>query len=460
MSAVLLSAGIGSAPCVFAQDATALQQAVYRARDRVLPALVNVQPLSEVYRGGEKRRGTAIGSGVIFDDRGFVLTNYHVVAQAKRVLCRLSDQAKISGELVGGDPLTDIAVVRLHLSKLRGEHPWRAAKLGTSSDIQMGDIVLALGSPRALARSMTIGIVSNPRRYLSGKARLPTGERTGMYNTWIQTDAAINPGNSGGPLLNLRGEVVGVNARIMGMAEGIGFAIPVDVVKEVAAELIRSGGVRRSWIGVEFQSLEDIGAEDQQGVVIASVPPNSPAHRARMRPGDRLVEYNGHKILARFDEEIPTVAKIIADSPAGQQVHATVIRRGMTLQIPVVPEEMGRLLGTDMDCRVFGFTVKGITDHMVRERREVLDKVGVYVTGTSEGAGARRAGLSRGDVVRVVDGQPVPDLAAFKALYDEIARQRKKQVLLKVRRGGAVKFFVIKANYDRASKPALPRQPR
>ncbi|MBM4046942.1 MAG: trypsin-like serine protease, partial [Planctomycetes bacterium] len=149
----------------------------------------------------------------------------------------------VSGRLVGGDPLTDVAVIKLDPKELRDKGFVKPAVLGNSDELQMGDFVLALGSPMALSRSMTWGIVSNPRRYLSDAFRLPTGERTGSFNTWIQTDASINPGNSGGPLVNLKGEVVGVNARIVGFADGLGFAIPVNVVKDVTARLMATGKI-------------------------------------------------------------------------------------------------------------------------------------------------------------------------------------------------------------------------
>ena len=288
-----------------------LQELIFEARDKVSPALVNVQPVTDVYSSGERRSSTGVGSGFVFDREGHVITNYHVAGKAKRLIITLSNKQRVPGTLVGGDPLTDIAVLKLELAE--GQTLPEPVELGDSDALVVGEYVMALGSPLALQRSLSFGVVSSKDRYLSDSFKLPTGEKTGSFNTWIQTDAAINPGNSGGPLVDLSGAVVGVNARGAFGASSIGFAIPINIVKEVAAELIDSGRVLRSWLGLTFQPREELiqyfEAESVPGVVIRSVEPDSPAERAGVRAGDMMLSYRGERISARFTEELPGIYK-------------------------------------------------------------------------------------------------------------------------------------------------------
>jgi len=441
--------GPGAVPDAAAGDATresgvaGLQSAIFAARDKVLPALVNVQPISEVFAGGHKRRRTSVGSGVIFSPKGYAITNYHVAGKAKQVICTLADRERVSAKTVGGDPITDIAVIKLNLAELKGKALPRPAELGDSGKLEMGHFVIALGSPLALARSMSFGVVSNPRRYLSPNFRLPTGEPTGALNTWIQTDAAINPGNSGGPLVDLNGRVVGINARIIGFANNLGFAIPIDVVKDVANQLIAKGRVSRSWIGTEFQSLERLRIPSLRGVLVRSVVDRSPASAAGIRAGDLILRYDGTPVSARFDEELPAVSRLIADTPIGKKVELLLQRGPRRLTLSLVTEDLGRLLGSDMECADWGFTVKGITDQMVRDQR-LKTKEGVFVSGVENGGPAAVGGLITGDVITTVGGKGVAGLSAFEAIYAEWTKDQKRRTLLKVDRNGSVKFILIK----------------
>ena len=232
---------------------TDLQERIYYARDRVLPALVHIQPVIRNYDTGELEKQAVIGSGVIFHKDGYVVTNYHVAGKAVRIICTLYDKEQVPAEFVGGDPMTDLSVIKLDLSKY--DKPLQPAEFGDSDSIHVGQYVLAMGSPLSLSRSVSAGVISTRDRYFDDDVRLPTGEQTGKYNLWIQTDAAINQGNSGGPLVDLDGRVVGINSRATLFANNIGFAIPVNVVKEVTAAILDHGAVERSWIGVHAQAL-------------------------------------------------------------------------------------------------------------------------------------------------------------------------------------------------------------
>ena len=270
----------GDAPVL----SSGLQDAVQMAKERVLPCLVRIQPISERYVGGRKVKQTGYGSGVIFTHEGHVLTNFHVAGRAQSLLCVMADKEEIPAHLVAGDPWTDLAVIKLDLTRYKG-HSLQWAVLGNSDKLKVGDFVIALGSPFALTRTLTFGAVSCKDRSLGVRMDLP-GEmglqETGQFNTWIQVDALINPGNSGGPLINMRGEIVGINAR---GGSGMGFAIPMNVAKDVARELIEHGRVRRSWIGVKFQALAKfqerfVGNVAKGGVLVGNVEAGSPASQA------------------------------------------------------------------------------------------------------------------------------------------------------------------------------------
>ena len=213
------------------------QEQLYAARDKVMPALVHIQPVVKDYQTGELKKQAVVGSGIVFHPDGYVLTNYHVAGKALRIICTLSNKEQIPAEFVGGDPATDIAVLKLDLTDFHGTI--QPAELGNSDSIQVGQQVLAMGSPLSLARSVSAGVISTKDRYFSSDYRLPSGEKTGRYNLWIQTDAAINPGNSGGPLVDMDGRVIGINSRATFLANNLGFAITADIVVAYYGHIVR-----------------------------------------------------------------------------------------------------------------------------------------------------------------------------------------------------------------------------
>jgi len=426
-----------------------LQDRILEARDRVSPALVNVQPITDVYSSGERRSSTGVGSGFIFDDQGHVITNYHVAGKAKRLIITLSNRERVSGVLVGEDPLTDIAVLKLDLRE--GQPAPAPVTLGDSDALEVGEYVMALGSPLALQRSLSFGVVSSKDRFLSDEFKLPTGEKTGSFNTWIQTDAAINPGNSGGPLVNLDGEVVGVNARGAFGASSIGFAIPINIVKEVARDLIEKGQISRSWLGLTFQPLEELAqyfeAEQVEGAVIRSVDPDSPAERAGVRAGDVLLSYGGERVSAQFTEELPGIYKRIADTPVGENVKLVIARGGEELTLGATTEEESESSSGEMDCGSWGFTARGITRELALEF-SLPDQRGVFVAGVKPNGAAFQARLFPGDRIVAVGDEEVSDLESLRSLYRARDESRVEKVLLTVMRRHSRRWILIEAAYE------------
>lgn len=427
-----------------AAQATTYQEQVYLARDRVLPALVHIQPVVEDYRTGELKKQAVVGSGVIFHPDGYVVTNYHVAGKAKSIICTLSDREQLSADYVGGDPSTDIAVLKLRLEEYQGEIV--VALLGDSDSVQVGQQVLAMGSPLSLARSVSAGVISTKDRYFSSEYRLPSGEKTGRYNLWIQTDAAINFGNSGGPLVDLAGRVIGINSRATFMANNLGFAIPINIVKEVIQAILDHGQVVRSWIGVHAQALQELedyfGTDRYAGVLIASIDPGSPAEEAFLKAGDVILAMDDEPVSARFLEELPAFYNRIARHPPGSEIELTVLRGDQTYYFGVTARALGQLQGEDFECSDWGFAVKNITRQM-QLSNQLRDTLGVYVSGVRRVGPADLGGLRRGDVLQSINREAITGLPEFVEWYNDWRENGSEKVLLTVRRSGAVRLVVL-----------------
>ncbi|TDI34205.1 MAG: PDZ domain-containing protein [Acidobacteria bacterium] len=440
-----------------------LQDQVFRARDMVMPSLVHIEPILEVFRMGERGNIAVTGSGVIFSADGYVLTNNHVVENATRVTCTLSDQREVAADLVGRDPLTDLAVL-----KLRGATPpggWPHAVLGDSDALQVGEYVMAMGSPLGLSRSLSVGVVSSLNRFIPA-SRMPSGSPTGLYNTWIQTDAAINPGNSGGPLVSLDGKVIGINARAIPVfGENIGFAIPVSLAREVARDLIATGEVSRSWVGVRWQSTEnlasffELGDQGAQGAVVGSITHGSPADEAGLEAGDVVLEYDGEPVSVRFEEQIPALEKRIANTPVGHQVPLLVLRHGQMQQITMITQRRAKTEGSQKDHPEWGFTVREVTQEMVTSLN--LPRLGgVLVTGVKPGSFAAEAGLRPGDLVLRLEDIEIEDLAHWSQAAQEAIEQGTDRLLLTVKRGPVRYFVVLKPIYTQPTARKTPSSSR
>jgi len=288
----------------------------------VKPALVRILVAEATYESGREDKAESSGSGVIISAEGYVVTNHHVAGQAKRLVCTLSNKEIVEADLVGTDALTDISVIRLR----PGAGPYPYAKWGDSSKLEVGDRVLAMGSPMSLSQSVTLGIVSNTEMvmpsYMSGGMTLD-GEDVGSIVRWIGHDASISPGNSGGPLVNEHGQVIGINEISM----GLGGAIPGNLARAVAEEIIRSGRVRRAWLGFNPQPLLK-GAGMRRGVLVGGVLPDSPALAAGWRAGDILLRLGDQEVSARFAEQMPQINQMIASLEIGRPVESVLLREG------------------------------------------------------------------------------------------------------------------------------------
>jgi serine protease Do len=435
--AVLAVAGAG---CVTLPGS---DRGVIRAKNRVAPALVHVRPVKEVFAGGKREQLVVSGSGFIISRDGYVVTNEHVAGQSELVRCVLFNKTEVDAEVVGTDKYTDIAVL-----KLKGD--WGrlpTVRLGRSKGLQAGQTVLALGSPHGLARSVSQGIVSVTDRYLADSR-----DMVSPYNTWIQTDAAINQGNSGGPLVNLRGEVIGVNARKLGGADNVGFAIPIDIAEEVVNAIIKEGRVRRSWIGLNLQEMTRRTSEPGiPGVVAADVDPMSPASEAGLLAGDILLAVNDRPTNARFAEDLPAVRKSIADLPVGEPAVLRVSRGDDEIDITVTTAEKSDLRGNEIELEGWGFTVSELTPAIVRIARLPSSK-GVLVSGAQVGGIAANARLKQGDIILNVDGEDVENLASFKRMAEDRIESRQRLVLMDVKHGALTRFVVLEQDGDMDSE--------
>ena len=277
-------------------------------------------------------RRPGLGSGVIIDKRGLVLTNFHVVKGADEILIRLSDKREYRGQIMGTDPKTDLAVV-----KFQPDHELTVATLGNSDALRVGEWAIAIGNPFGLDQTVTVGVISATGRSDVGIA---------TYENFIQTDASINPGNSGGPLVNLKGQVIGVNTAIVAAGQGIGFAIPINMVKRVVDQLVDKGKVVRGWLGVALQPLsldlaQSLGLEGTNGAVVGSTITGSPAAQAGLEQGDVIVAFDKIPV-----EDYRHVQRLVAESRVGKSVTLQIVRKkqkmDVTVMIAEVPEDAGR----------------------------------------------------------------------------------------------------------------------
>lgn len=423
---------------------TAQRLEIETARQKVYPALVNISVVTRFFTGGRTQRAPAGGSGVIVSADGYVLTNFHVAGNTTRIACTLTTGETIDAKVVLHDPLTDLSVLKLQLEKRTDpKAPINYANLGDSDKTQIGDSVMAMGNPLMLSSSMTLGIVSNTKRVFTDftgtqieDQELDSGERTGTFTRWIQHDALILPGNSGGPLVNGKGEVVGINE--LG-GNGVGFAIPANIAKVVLKGAIQ-GDLVRGWIGISVLPVSKLGRT--QGALVSTVVPNSPAAKAGLKPGDIILALSGKETQVRFFEEVPLFYQMVSELEVGKQVTVRYQRAGTEVDATVTVMKMARSLGHEEELRQMGATVQEITPPMVRSRRLTVTD-GVLITGTRPGYPLESAkpAVGAGDIITAIGDTPTPTIEILRAT---LAKTNKKEFAVTVRRRREEMICVVK----------------
>ena len=356
-------------------------------------------------RGPHEYKQNGLGTGFIIDAEGYIVTNNHVVKDADKIKVVLKDKREFDAEVVGRDPQTDLALI-----KIDGVNDLTAVRLGSSNKLQVGEWVAAIGSPFGLEQTVTAGIVSAKGRVIG----------SGPYDDFIQTDASINPGNSGGPLINMTGEVVGINTAIIASGQGIGFAIPIDLATGIIQQLKASGEVTRGWLGITIQDLkEDLaeyyGVDGEKGVLVASVIPGDPADQAGIKPHDIIIDVNGEKVTTSRELTAKSATLTVGDNAT-----VTVLRDGKekTLSVKVGKRPLTLAdAGTSRPEKEaeFGLQVADLTPEMAR-RLNVADDIGVVVVGVSANSKAEKAGIQKGDLIKEVNRQDVESVSDFKKL--------------------------------------------
>jgi serine protease Do len=377
----------------------------------------------------------SLGSGILISKDGEILTNYHVVRNADAIKVKLADQTEFEARLIGKDDRTDLAMIKIRRSG--GNLPF--ARLGSTSQLDVGDWVMAIGNPFGLEHTVTAGIVSAKGRVIGA----------GPYDNFIQTDASINPGNSGGPLINAVGEVVGVNSAIFsqtGGNVGIGFAIPIDLAKKVADQLRKNGRVVRGWLGIRAQDVSPQLASSLgivrggEMAVVTEVTEGSPAAEAGIKTSDIVVEFNGKPVPRSHD--FPTV---IADTPPGQKVTLKILRekkeQTVAVKIGELPDESDASQQIEAKDAEIGVRVQRITPEGAR-RLGLSSTKGVIVVEVQPGSPADQVGLEPADVIREVNQRPVNNVKDFERAVRQA--RRGDRILLLVQRGDNAVFFAVK----------------
>jgi serine protease Do len=397
-------------------------------------------PLPDIFREffGERAPGPtpspreftvpSLGSGFVISEEGHIVTNNHVVDGVDRIEVIFHDGRKSEAEIVGQDPKTDLALIQV--AEREGLHP---LPLGDSDAILPGDWVVAIGNPFGLDHTVTVGIVSAKGRDIG----------QGPYDDFIQTDAAINPGNSGGPLLNMRGEVVGINTAITAAANTIGFAVPVNMAKEILPQLREQGYVTRGWLGVTVQPVTPEIARSfelpgERGALVAQVAPDGPAAQAGIERGDVILAFEGEPI-----EELRELPRAVSRTPVGETVVLEIFRDGQRRSLEVVVGRLDEPIARERVARSpggaaeFGIEAQELTPEL-RERLGVDDPGGVLLSGVEPGSPAAAAGLAPGDVILEVDRRPVESLSDLAR-----ALEGASGALFLIRRGESTLFVPV-----------------
>jgi serine protease Do len=376
-------------------------------------------------------RQRSLGSGFIIDKDGLILTNNHVVEKTDEIKVKLADKREFKAEIIGRDPKTDLALIRI-----KADTPLEPLPLGDSEKLDVGDWVIAIGNPFGLGHTVTAGIVSAKFRQIGASS----------YDNFIQTDASINPGNSGGPLLNTKGEVVGINSAIFtqtGGSVGIGFAIPINMAKDLLPQL-KKGKVVRGWLGVLIQKItpelkDKLDLKDEKGALVADVVSGGPAEKAGIERGDVIVSFDGKEI-----GEMSELPYVVASTPVGKTVTVEVIRKGQKKALRVEVGELkeeGEPTAVDEAEPNLGLTLKEITPELARNFR-LSETSGLVVVKVEANSPAAEAGVAPGDIILEVDQSSVETLGEFNKKMSSY--KAGDTVLLLINRRGSTLYITLK----------------
>ncbi|MFZ1813933.1 MAG: DegQ family serine endoprotease [Rhizobiaceae bacterium] len=401
-------------------------------------------------RDGENNSPRSVqsqGSGFVVDGEGIIVTNNHVIADADEIVANFSDGSKLTAELVGRDPKTDLAVLRV-----KPEKPLTVVKFGDSDKARVGDWVMAIGNPFGFGRTVTLGIVSAIGRDIN----------SGPYDNYIQTDASINKGNSGGPLFNMDGEVIGINTAIIspsGGSIGLGFAIPASIARNVVEQLVQFGETRRGWLGVQIQTVTEeiadtLGLDSARGALVGDVARSGPAEQGGIKPGDVILSFDGKPI-----GEMRELPKIVADTPVGKKAEVVVLRKGeeTTLTIEVGRLEDGEKLAANTTEEtpkeevpvvadiVLGLTLRELTPED-RAAEEIGDEIkGVLITEVAEGTNAADKGVVAGEILVEVGQEAVTTPQEVMNRIEALKKEGRKNALMMVStKTGDIRFVVLR----------------
>jgi serine protease Do len=382
-------------------------------------------------QGGQPRefKTQSLGSGFILDEDGYIITNNHVVEKADEILVRLLDEEEFEAEVVGTDPKTDIALIKIDPGKTR----LQPIELGDSDAIRVGDWVMAIGNPFGFAETVTAGIISAKGRVIGA----------GPYDSFLQTDVAINPGNSGGPLFDMQGRVVGINTAIVAQGTGIGFAIPVNMAKEIVPQLRERGRVTRGWLGVMIQNVtkelaKSFDLDETNGALVAEVTEDGPADQAGFKRGDVIVEFDGATV-----DKMTQLPRIVAEHSPGEEVEVVVLRKGKEKTLTVTLGELKDAEGLVGQAPVeedLGLTVQEVTPDL-QKHLGLDERQGVVISGVEPGSPAAEAGLRRNDVILEVNREQIEDLDDYRSALRQA--RGAESVLLLVKRGRGSRYAVL-----------------
>jgi serine protease Do len=425
----------------FAASDSNLQRMLHNAQTKVFPTLVFLKPIRQQLGSGERIRQQIFGSGVIISPDGLVVTNSHVARDTTEIKCVLFNSELLEARIIGLDLDTDLALLQIELPA--NHAPLPASRFGDSDKLVPGQFVMAFGSPYGLSRSVSLGIVSSPRRYLD----------VGQYSTWIQTDTAINPGNSGGPLVDEQGRIVGINTLRLSVGDNIGFAIPSNTVRRIVDELRLHGQVERAYSGIQLQPLRDFVRDNilpgDTGVLVGGVDELSPAATATLKAGDLILKLNGKPLHGVLLEDLPGIraefAALKPDAPARIEV-----KRGVeTLDLVLTPILKQSLSSEGLELEMWNCSVQEISKFRTPGLAYFVPR-GVYVLGVRDPGNARASGLHAGDILLSVDGESVPGVEAIQEIYRRLSRldRGRRTALLEIQRGAYLEFIVLDFNRD------------